>query len=114
MKNNTSIAVVVNFKYAWRHLHKFIYEIRHVGKYYGDIVIITGKFTPLFLLKILRNDSKIKIFRFSKIVLSNNVKKSLAEIKFNDQPNRFKTKKFQWHKLHLFDQRLKAWNLFSI
>lgn len=110
MKTNTSIAVVVNFKYAWRHLHNFIYEIRHIGKYYGDIVIVTGKFTPLFFLKILRNDSKIKIFRFSKIVLSNNAKKKLTETKFNDQPNRFQTKKFQWHKLHLFDESLKAWN----
>ena len=28
---------------------------------------------------------------------------------FND-PNRNKTKKFQWHKLHLFDEYLKNWD----
>ena len=28
---------------------------------------------------------------------------------FND-PNRNKTKKFQWHKLHLFDEYMKNWD----
>tara|TARA_B100000123_G_C25704872_1_gene417071 strand:+ start:229 stop:1011 length:783 start_codon:yes stop_codon:yes gene_type:complete len=110
MKNNTSIAVVVNFKYARRHLNRFVDQLRNVGKYDGEILIITGMYTPISFFQSVKTDKNINILRFPKIVLSSNSKKRLSETKFNDQPNRYKRKKFQWHKLHLFDKKLKKWD----
>ena len=110
MKNKTSIAVVVNFKYARRHLNRFVDQLRNVGKYDGEILIITGMYTPISFFQSVKTDKNINILRFPKIVLSSNAKKRLSETKFNDQPNRYKRKKFQWHKLHLFDEYMKNWD----
>ena len=59
MKQEKAIAVVVNFKYARKHLTKFINQLRKKGKYKGDIVVLTGYFTPLFFFKILKSDKKL-------------------------------------------------------
>ncbi len=110
MKQEKAIAVVVNFKYARKHLTKFINQLRKKGKYKGDIVVLTGYFTPLFFFKILKSDKKIITKRFKRIKFSHETKKSLRGLNTFDQPNRYSTKKFQWHKLNLFDMRLKKWN----
>lgn len=110
MKHEKAIAVVINFKYARKHLTNFIKQLREKGNYKGDILVLTDYFTPLFFFKILRSDEKIIIKRFKRIKFSHETRKSLKGLSNFDQPNRYSTKKFQWHKLNLFDEDLKKWN----
>ena len=107
--NNTVVAIVANFKYLRMYFDKFHKQIRGVGEYKGEILILTSYFTPLFLFRSLRNDKKIKIYRYRNIKFSKNTLKSLNEISIPDKPNRNITKPFQWHKIHLFDKNLKIW-----
>ena len=110
MKQESAIAVVVNFKYARKHLTKFINQLRKKGDYKGDVLVITDYFTPLFFFKILKSDEQIIVKRFKRIKFSHKTKKSLKGLNNFDQPNRYLTKKFQWHKLNLFDINLKKWS----
>ena len=110
MKQEIVVAVVVNFRYARRHLTKFVNQVRKKGNYKGDILIITDYFTPLFFFKILKSDEQIIVKRFKRIKFSQKATKSLKELNNFNQPNRYLTKKFQWHKLNLFDMELKKWN----
>ena len=112
--NNTVVAVVANFKYLRMYFDKFHKQIRGVGEYKGEILILTSYFTPLFLFKSLRNDKKIKIYRYRNIKFSKNTRKLLNEISVPDKPNRNVTKPFQWHKIHLFDKNLKIWKYILI
>jgi hypothetical protein len=108
--NKLAIAVVGDFKYLRRYLFSFIKQVRVVGKYKGEILVITSLFTPAILLKIILRDEKIKVFRFKRIKFSKSTNDTLNKINVLGKPNRNKTKKFQWHKFHLFDEKLKIWD----
>ena len=108
--NKLAIAVVGDFKYLRKHLLSFVSEVRNIGKYKGDIIVITSFFTPIIFFQFFLRDRNIKIFRFRKIKFSKNTNKELNNIKMPGKPNRHRTKKFQWHKFHLFDQKLKNWD----
>lgn len=110
MKREKAVAVVVNFKYARKHLTKFINQLRRNGKYKGEVIVITDYFTPLFFFKIIKTDKKIIIKRFKRIKFSLKTRQSLKGLNNFDQPNRYLTKKFQWHKINLFDIKLKKWS----
>tara|TARA_B100001057_G_scaffold498086_1_gene604050 strand:- start:232 stop:1035 length:804 start_codon:yes stop_codon:yes gene_type:complete len=107
--NDLVICFVGNFKYLRRNFKNISYELSENAKYTGDILLITSIFTPTFLIKSIRKEKKLHIFRFQKINFTKETKKILLSLNTGDQPNRYKTKSFQWEKLHLFDERLKKW-----
>lgn len=109
MENSTVVAVVANYKYLKKYFYNFITQLRINGKYSGDVLVITSFYTPTFLIRSLNKDKKVKVKRFKNIKFNSKTKKYLKELNTGIQPNRFKTKKFQWNKLNLFDPYLKKW-----
>lgn len=108
--NKLAIAVVGDFNFLRKYLYRFVKQVRNIGKYSGEILIITSLFTPTFFLKKVLRDKNIKIYRFKKIKFSRHTNEALNKINIPGKPNRHKTKKFQWHKFHLFDEKLKKWD----
>ena len=107
-EDNIAICVVGNFKFLRRHLNEFILQVRENGYYKGDIVVLTSKYTPSIFLRI-KNKTNLKFLRFKKIKFDNTTNKILKPIDTNGQPNRHVHKRFQWHKVHLFDTKFKEW-----
>jgi hypothetical protein len=105
---NTAVVFVCNKKY----FHKFIITCSQLimnGKYTGDICLIIGD--DLLNDDILKCDiiinNKIIIKYFPDITFSDEF------LEINNKINtdgRNITKKFQWHKLHLFNTFFKRWN----
>jgi len=110
MNNSTVVVVVANYKYLRKYFNNFISQLRVNGKYSGEVLIITSYFTPTFLIPKIGNDSNVKVVRFKNINFSTKTIKSLKNLNTGLQPNRYKTKKFQWNKVHLFDIFLKKWD----
>ena len=106
MKKNLAICVVGDFKFLYKYFSIFKKKLKLSGKYKGDIVILTSIFTPTFLIPSTYG-RHIHILRFSKIKFSEATNNALNNNFTDGQPNRNKNKNFQWHKLHLFDKRLK-------
>lgn len=107
-KNKTAVCVVGDYKFLKKHLSNFVSQVRNQGRYKGDIIILTSHYTPIFLLK-LKDRSNLKFIKFNKITFDKTTDKELSSINTNGQPNRHIFKNFQWHKLHLFDIKLKQW-----
>ena len=105
---NLAVCVVGDFNFLYKYFSEFKKKLRILGKFKGDIVIITSTYTPTFLLPSTYG-RRIHIIRFNKIKFSESTNTTLNNNFTNNQPNRNKTKSFQWHKLHLFDVRLKKW-----
>jgi len=79
------------------------------GKYTGDITLIIGDDMELENTK---NNNFIKlnninVIKFNNIKFSENVNSILESV--NDD-GRCRNKKFQWHKIHLFDEYFKNWD----
>ena len=108
--NKKAIAIVSDFNFLRKNLNRFYTELREVGNYKGEIVIITTYFCPTFLFKIINKKNNIKVLRFFKIKFRKDVQVNLKSLNTYPEPNRHKNKSFQWHKLHLFDKKLKDWN----
>ena len=108
MKNKeTAVCVVANFKYIYKNIDRFINQLRQSGNYSGDILIITNIFSPTFLIKSVRSDSKVKVFRFKRIKFNKETHSTLKNL--IPKPSRHVTKNFQWHKLYLFHRKLRKW-----
>lgn len=107
MKPDTSIAIVADFKYLRRYAKKFFIQLEDNGNFHGEIILITSKITPTFIFKSIRNNKNIKILRFKKIKFTSKTKNSLNNLDTGNQPNRNKTKNFQWSKLNLFREEIK-------
>ena len=107
-EDSIAVCVVGDFKFLRRYLNKFILQIRNNGCYQGDIVVLTSKYTPSIFLNI-KNKTNLKFLRFKKIEFDNTTDEILKKIDTNGQPNRHVYKRFQWHKVHLFDSKLKEW-----
>ena len=105
-----AVAVVSNFKFLNSYFDNLYYQIRSIGNYQGEILIITSKLTPTFLIKSIRKKNNVKIIRFKKINFDRESENELNNLETFSDPNRNKTKKFQWHKLHLFDEYMKNWD----
>lgn len=80
------------------------------GGFIGDIVLIIGDDLEEDNLKLdsFFIDYKIEIVKFKEICFSNETNNVLESIVINDKRNL--TKKFQWHKLNIFDVFFKKWN----
>tara|TARA_Y100000389_G_scaffold76692_1_gene73434 strand:+ start:10946 stop:11770 length:825 start_codon:yes stop_codon:yes gene_type:complete len=107
-EQSIAICVVGNFRYLFKHLNTFINQVRNEGCYSGPILILTSRLTLKSLIP-LDDRSNLTFFTFKKIKFSKLAEKSLKTLDTGDQPNRHVTKNFQWHKLHLFDEKLKKW-----
>lgn len=105
-----AIAVVSNFKFLRNNFDNLYFQLRTFGKYQGEILIITSKLTPTFFIRSIRKKNNIKILRFKKINFDKKTEFELNNVNTLGGPNRNKTKKFQWHKLHLFDEYFKNWD----
>ena len=104
------VAVVSDFKFLYKNFNNLYVQLRKKGKYQGEVLIITSNFCPTFLIRSIRKKNNIKVLRFKKIKFDKKTEYELNNLETYDDPNRNKTKKFQWHKLHLFDEYLKKWN----
>jgi hypothetical protein len=109
MGNETIVATVADFKYLRKNVDRFIFELRNEGKFNGNLLIITSVFTPTFLIRSIRKDKNIIVKRFRKIRFSRNAENILRNLDTGKEPNRHLSKRFQWHKLHLFDSKIKKW-----
>ena len=54
------IAVVSNFKFLKNNFNNLYNQLRGDGNYHGEILIITSKYSPCFLIKSIRKKSKSK------------------------------------------------------
>ena len=91
MKNKeTAVCVVANFKYIYKNIDRFINQLRQSGNYSGDILIITNIFSPTFLIKSVRSDSKVKVFRFKRIKFNKETHSTLKNL--IPKPSRHVTK----------------------
>lgn len=106
---DVAIALVADFKFLKIHFKRIFLEIRKIGNYQGPIIVLTTLLCPTFLIKFLNKKNNIVVLRFKKIKFSKFAENSLNNLETNFQPNRNKYKKFQWHKLHLFDEKIKNW-----
>ena len=109
-ENKKAVAVVGNFKFLRSHANTFISNLRNQGKYQGELLILTSLLTPTFLIKNIKKDINTTVIRLPKIKFDKKTKKRFLSLNTNNQPNRFKTKNFQWFKLNLFHTRLKEWS----
>ena len=110
MSDKSAICFVADFKYLYKYFENIYDELKKNGKYNGEIVIVTSLLSPTFLIKSIRQNREISVLKFRKIKFSKDIKFEYLNLNTNGQPNRFKNKNFQWHKLHLFDKRLKNWD----
>lgn len=109
MSIDTTVAIVANFKYLKRYIDSFLNQLRKNGNFNGEVVLITSRITPTFIFKSIRKDKNITILRFNKINFSEQTKEALRNLNTGRQPNRYKTKNFQWEKLNLFKKEIKNW-----
>ena len=105
-----ALAVVGNYNYLVKNLHSFMSNLKFNGKFEGDVIILTSFFTPTFLIPTIWKFKNIKILRFKRIKFLKEIKKRYLNLDTKGQPNRFKTKNFQWFKLNLFNKKLKSWD----
>ena len=84
------------FKYTYNLLHRY-------GKYKGDVTLIIGDDLNINDIKI----KKLNVVKFKDIIFNSNFH---AVNKNIESDNRNITKKFQWHKLHLFNTFFKKWD----
>ena len=104
------VAVVSNFNFLKNNFNNLYNQLRVRGNYQGEILIITSKFTPYFLIRSIRKKNQVKVLRFKNIKFDKITELELNNLETFNDPNRNITKKFQWHKLHLFDERMKNWD----
>ena len=105
-----AIAVVSDFKFLKNNFNNIYSQLRNIGKYQGEILVITTKLCPTFVIKSIRKKNRVTVLRFKKIKFDKNAEFELNNLETFEDPNRNLTKKFQWHKLHLFDERIKNWD----
>lgn len=108
MKNNC-VAVVGNFIYLYKYFPTFYQNLIKNGNYKGEVIILTSILSPTFLISEIRNNNKITVLRFKKIKFSRAANNVLSSLSTGLEPNRHKTKPFQWHKINLFSEKMKKW-----
>ena len=108
-KNKLAVSVVGDFLYLYKYFARFKKSLLERGKYSGEILILTSILSPTFLLRSIRNDKKVKVIRFKRIKFSKKTDYSLRNLNTLGQPNRHIKKRFQWHKINLFDKKMKKW-----
>lgn len=109
-EKNLAIAVVGDFKYLRKYFYNFYQNLLKNGNYKGEVVVITSKITPTLFIKSIRKNNRVKVVRFSNIKFNKDTSKRYKNLNTKGQPNRFKSKYFQWFKVNLFDMSMKNWN----
>ena len=109
-KKKKAIAVVGDFKFLRKYFSTFMSCLTDEGNYKGEVLVLTSKITPTFLIRSIHKNSKVKVLRFNNIKFKKYIKKRYLNLNTSDQPNRFKTKPFQWFKLNLFDMKMQEWD----
>jgi hypothetical protein len=104
-----ALVIVSNFRFLKKYFNKTFSDIRKIGNYTGEIIVITNPLCPTFLITSLRKKNNIKVIRFRKIRFTNSANNILKNLNTGSELNRHLKKQFQWHKIHLFDEKLKAW-----
>ena len=84
----TIIAVVSNFKFLKKNFNNLYNQLRRNGNYHGEILVITSKFSPCFLIKSIRKKNQIKVLRFKNIKFDKNTEFELNNLQTFDDPNR--------------------------
>ena len=107
-KENIALCVVADFKYLYKNFNRIYKQIRDTGNYSGDILVITNILLLKFFIKNLRRSNNVYLYKFKKIKFNNKSEEILANLK--SLPNRHLTKNFQWHKLYLFNEKIKKWD----
>ena len=82
-------------------------QLRQSGNYSGDILIITNIFSPTFLIKSVRSDSKVKVFRFKRIKFNKETHSTLKNL--IPKPSRHVTKKLPMAQVIFVSQKLRKW-----
>ena len=109
-KKKKAIAVVGDFKFLRKYFSTFMTCLTDEGNYKGEVLVLTSKITPTFLIRSIHKNSKVKVLRFNNIKFKKYIKKRYLNLYTSGQPNRFKTKPFQWFKLNLFDMKMQEWD----
>ena len=107
-QTKTAICVVGDFKFLYKYLDRFVNNIRNEGKYKGEIVVLTSILCPIFLIPV-KNKELITYVRFKRIKFDKKTDSTLRRLDTGGEPNRHIHKNFQWHKVHLFDEKIKKW-----
>lgn len=105
-----ALALVADFKYLYQYFSNMYKRIRVEGQYDGEVILLTGKYTPTLFIKEIRRRNNVSVFRFPKIIFNQETEDSLKNLNTGNNPNRHLTKNFQWNKLHLFDSWIKDWD----
>jgi len=110
MNDSLKIAVcfVADFRYLYKNFERIYSELREIGNYQGEILVITSFLAPTFLIKKVRNKNKVTVYRFKKIKFDKATETSFRNL--NVQNNRHIEKNFQWYKLYLFNKKIKNWD----
>lgn len=108
MPKKTTLCLVANFKYLYKNFPRIYKQIRGNGKYNGEILVITSLTCPTFLIKFLKKSNKVSVLRFRKIKFDEKAEHKLSNLNLGS--NRHVNKNFQWHKLYLFDKKIKKWD----
>ena len=108
MTNKTAVCLVANFRYLFKNFPRIYKQIRDVGKYSGEILVITSLECPTFFIKFLRKSNNVSVLRFKKIKFDRKTEHKLSNLNLGS--NRHVNKNFQWQKLYLFNKKIKKWD----
>jgi len=101
---NIGIVLLANKEYI-KYFDQIYNDLRLVGKFDGDIILLTD--TQTNCKKITKiGDKNLIIKRFEKIKFPRITLRQLNKIQYG----RNKEKSFQWHKFYLFDKYFKNWD----
>ena len=107
MSTSTSICVVLvcNKSYLSRFVDTYE-QLRNRGKYKGDVTLVIGNDLDVGELKQQEKFADVNIIKFPDIKFSEQFYKTNRFV--NTYPHI--TRRFQWHKLYLFDVYFKKWD----
>ena len=94
-EKKTVVAVVSDYKFLNSNFNKLYDQLRGHGNYQGEILVITSRFSPSFLIKSIRKKNKVKVLRFKNIKFDKITEFELNNLKTYNDPNKNLTKKFK-------------------
>jgi hypothetical protein len=103
-----TLCIVADFRYLLKNFNRLYRQLRDIGEYSGDILVISNFFTFKLFIKNLREANNVYLYKFKKIKFEKEAERTLSNLK--SSPNRHLTKNFQWHKLYLFHEKIKKWD----
>ena len=111
--NEIAVCVVGDYKFLRKYLDNFVDQIRNKGNYKGEILVLTSRVTPTFLIK-LKNKENLTFKKFQKIKFTKISENSLKSIDHKDQPKDIFIKGFNGIKYIYLMNFSKIGNIFFI